>query len=228
MAPPSSSAQPGHATGINEFANDVAAQMEGFAHATDIAEEAIARDLEEDDSDSEQDDSDGDDESSSGSSTIRQYSMINSYRRPSYVNPGQRGLAIVSSSVPERTFLSTSAKKHNYLSKKEREAVREDERSLLRDNNLLLPKHPRSGSVGPATRIGPRAPSPSCERSAARLTKRLRTRAPPRPMRCWARTARTRIDRTAAWIRPRRSTRNGTKPLPPARSTPAGSGKPRS
>lgn len=151
MAPPSSSAQ------ANEFANDVAAQMDGFAHATDVAEEAIARDLEEDDSASEPEDTDGDDESSSGSSTIRQYSMINSYRRPSYVNPGPRGLAIASSSVPERTFLSTSAKKHNYLSKKEREAVREDERSLLRDNNLLLPKHPRSGSVGPATRIGPKS-----------------------------------------------------------------------
>ncbi|OSS44943.1 hypothetical protein B5807_09322 [Epicoccum nigrum] len=143
--------------GASEFANHVAAQMEGFAHATDIAEEAIARDLEEDTSDSEPEDEDGDDESSSGSSTIRQYSMINSYRRPSYVNPGMRGLAITSTSAPQgHSFLSTSAKKHNYLSKKEREAVRDDERSLLRDNNLLLPKHPRSGSVGPASRIGPR------------------------------------------------------------------------
>ncbi|KAF9694449.1 hypothetical protein EKO04_007465 [Ascochyta lentis] len=157
MAPPSPSAQVGQSTGINEFASDVAAQMDGFAHAPDIAEEAIARDLEEDDSASQPEDTDGDDESSSGSSTIRQYSMINSYRRPSYVNPGPRGLAIASSSVPERSFLSTSAKKHNYLSKKERESVRDDERSLLRDNNLLLPKHPRSGSVGPATRIGPKA-----------------------------------------------------------------------
>lgn len=156
MAPPASSAHAGQPTGISDFANDVAAQMEGFAHATDIAEEAIARDLEEDDSESEPEDTDGD-ESSSGSSTIRQYSMINSYRRPSYVNPGPRGLAIVSSSAPQgHSFLSTSAKKHNYLSKKERDAVREDERSLLRDNNLLLPKHPRSGSVGPATRIGPK------------------------------------------------------------------------
>ncbi|KAJ4990366.1 MATE efflux family protein [Stagonosporopsis vannaccii] len=156
MAPPTSSAQAGQPTGINDFANDVAAQMEGFVHATDIAEEAIARDLEEDESESEPDDTDGD-ESSSGSSTIRQYSMINSYRRPSYVNPGPRGLAITSSSAPQgHSFLSTSAKKHNYLSKREREAVREDERSLLRDNNLLLPKHPRSGSVGPATRIGPK------------------------------------------------------------------------
>lgn len=156
MAPTSSQQQP-ETTGPGAFANDVAAQMEGFAHATDIAEEAIARDLEDDNSDSDPGDTDGDDESSSGSSTIRQYSMINSYRRPSYVNPGPRGLAITSSSAPQgHTFLSTSAKKHNYLSKKEREAVREDERSLLRDNNLLMPKHPRSGSVGPATRIGPR------------------------------------------------------------------------
>ena len=107
--------------GASEFANHVAAQMEGFAHATDIAEEAIARDLEEDTSDSEPEDEDGDDESSSGSSTIRQYSMINSYRRPSYVNPGMRGLAITSTSAPQgHSFLSTSAKKHNYLSKKER------------------------------------------------------------------------------------------------------------
>ena len=156
MAPPSSSAQASQPTRVSELVNDVAAQMEGFAHATDIAEEAIARDLEEDDSASEPEDTDADDQSSSGSSTIRQYSMINSYRRPSYVNPGPRGLAIVSSSVPERTLLSTSAKKHNYLSEKERESVREDERSLLRDNNLLLPKHPRSGSAGPATRIGPK------------------------------------------------------------------------
>jgi MATE family multidrug resistance protein len=163
MAPPTTADSPSaHASGINEFANDVAAQMEGFAHETGIAEEAIARDLEDDDSDSEPEDTDGDDESSSGSSTIRQYSMINSYRRPSYVNPGPRGLAIMSSSAPQGNSamsarLSTSAKKHNFLSKKEREAVREDERSLLRDNNLLLPKHPRSGSVGPATRIGPKS-----------------------------------------------------------------------
>lgn len=79
--------------------------------------------------------------------------MINSYRRPSYVNPGARGTAIISSSVPERNYLSTSWKKHSYLSKKERDTVREGERSLLRDNNLLPPKHPRSGSAGPNNRL---------------------------------------------------------------------------
>ncbi|KAH7398169.1 mate-domain-containing protein [Pyrenochaeta sp. MPI-SDFR-AT-0127] len=149
MAPPSAS-QVGQS--VNDFANEVTAQMEGFTQSQDIAEQAIARDLEDDNSASEDDDDD-DDGSSSGSSTVRQFSMINSYRRPSYVNPGARSTAIVSSSVPERSFLSSSWKKHSHLSKKEREAVRDEERSLLRDNNLLPPKHPRSGSLGPAGRL---------------------------------------------------------------------------
>lgn len=145
MAPPSG-AQPNHS--ITDFANDVAAQMEGFAHSQDLAEEAIARDLEDDNSDEDAQESDA---SSSGSSTVRQYSMINSYRRPSWVNPGARSTAIVSSSVPERNYLSSSWK--NHVSKKEREAALEAERSLLRDNNLLPPKHPRSGSAGPADMV---------------------------------------------------------------------------
>jgi len=145
MAPPSATtSQP-----VTDFANDVTSQMEGFTQSQDIAEEAIARDLEEDDSEPE----DEQDDSSSGSSTVREYSMINSYRRPSYVNPGARGTSIPSSSVPERNHLSSSWKKHSHISKKERESVREEERSLLRDNNLLPPKHPRSGSVGPASRL---------------------------------------------------------------------------
>jgi MATE family multidrug resistance protein len=76
--------------------------------------------------------------------------MVNSYRRPSYVNPGARGTAIVSSSVPERQFLGAGSwKKHGYISKKEREYVREEERDLLRDNNLLPPKHlSRAGHPG--------------------------------------------------------------------------------
>jgi MATE family multidrug resistance protein len=148
MAPPS--APTDHA--VTDFANDVTSQMEGFAQSQEIAEESIARDLEEDQS--EEEIIEEDDDSSSGSSTVRQYSMINSYRRPSYVNPGARGTAIISSSVPERNYLSTSWKKHNHISKKERETVREEERSLLRDNNLLPPKHPRSGSTGQQSLLG--------------------------------------------------------------------------
>jgi len=51
--------------------------------------------------------------------------------------------------VPHQNYLSDQhqiRKKHSYLSKQEREAVREQERSLLRDNDLLPPKHPRRGS----------------------------------------------------------------------------------
>ncbi|KAF1839511.1 MATE efflux family protein [Decorospora gaudefroyi] len=145
MAPPTIPA--GHAT--NDFANHVASQMEGFTQSPDIAEEAIARDLEDDNSTSEDED---DDDSSSGSSTVRQFSMMNSYRRPSYVNPGSRCTAIIPSSMPERSHLSTSSKKHSRLSKKEKESVRDDERSLLRDNNLIPPKHPRTASEGPFDR----------------------------------------------------------------------------
>jgi MATE family multidrug resistance protein len=141
MAPPS--APTGHA--INDFANDVASQVESFTQAQDIAEEAIARDLEDDNSAFEADD----DDTSSESSTLRQYSMINAYRRPSVVNPGSRSTAIISSSVPERTHLPGSWKKHSHLSKKERESMMDEERSLLRDNHLIPPKHPRAGSEGP-------------------------------------------------------------------------------
>lgn len=139
MAPPPMS--------VNDFTQDVTSQVDGLTHSQDIAEEAIARDLEEDDYVSE------DDDSSSGSDTIRQYSMINSYRRPSYVNSGARPTAIMSSSVPERGQLSTSWKKHSHLSKKERETVRDEERSLLRDNHLIPPKHPRAGWEGPFDRV---------------------------------------------------------------------------
>ncbi|KAF2031538.1 MATE efflux family protein [Setomelanomma holmii] len=148
MAPP---AAPADRHAVTDFANDVTSQMEGFTQSQDIAEEAIARDLEEDES--EEEDEEDESDSSSGSSTVRQFSMINSYRRPSYVNPGARGTAITSSSVPERNSLSASWKKHSHLSKKEHETVLEEERSLLRDNNLLPPKHPRSGSAGPAGRL---------------------------------------------------------------------------
>jgi MATE family multidrug resistance protein len=147
MAPPSSEPA-GHA--VVDFANDVASQMEGFFQSHDIAEEAIARDLEGDFSEDEEDD---EDDSSLGSSTVRQFSLINSYRRPSYVNPGSRGTAISSSSVPNQNTLSSSLKRHNHVSKSERVTVREEERSLLRDNNLLPPKHPRAGSAGMSDRL---------------------------------------------------------------------------
>ncbi|KAF1919644.1 mate-domain-containing protein [Ampelomyces quisqualis] len=129
------------ASAITDFANDVTSQTEDFATSQNIAEEAISRDIQESNDQNIHDDSDSD-SSSSGSSTVRQYSLINSYRRPSYVNSGARGTAIMtlSSSVPERSLEAGSWKKHGYLSKNEREQVRKEERMLLRDNNLLPPE----------------------------------------------------------------------------------------
>lgn len=124
----------------NAPVSDIASQMERLSPSSHIAEEAIARDYEDDDSASEED-------SDSGSSTIRQFSMINSYRRPSYINPGSRGTAIFSSSVPNQShLLDEPYKKHSFLSKREREVMREQERSLLRDNDLLPGDDPRRKS----------------------------------------------------------------------------------
>ncbi|KAF2204401.1 MATE efflux family protein [Delitschia confertaspora ATCC 74209] len=115
-------------------------QLESQFVSLPIAEDAIARDLEDDTSDIV-----GSDDESSGSSTIRQseFSMLKTYRRPSVVNPGTRSTATFATSVPERGFLS----------RREREAVVDDERSLLEDNDLL-PHRSRRQSEGMSSRLG--------------------------------------------------------------------------
>jgi MATE family multidrug resistance protein len=141
-------AQPPTTAGSSGFVSILTSQMENLSASSPIAEEAIARDVEEDSEEEEEEEEEEDASSSeSDNSTVRQFSMINSYRRPSYVNPGARPSAIFSSSVPEHGDPSSS-KKHSYLSKKERTQMRDDERSLLRDNHLLPPKHPRRRSEG--------------------------------------------------------------------------------
>lgn len=121
---------------------DITSQMENLSSSLSIAEEAIARDCEEDESPLEElSESESD---SDGSSTIRQYSLLNHYRRPSFVNPGFRSTAIFASSMPSQDYLD--ATRHGYLSREERNSVREEERSLLRDNHIFPPKHPRRGS----------------------------------------------------------------------------------
>jgi MATE family multidrug resistance protein len=115
--------------------------MEHLQASEELAEESIAQDIAEDTEEAVS--SSGDD---SEDPAEHHYSMINSYRRPSYVNPGARSSAIFSTSVPA----------NSHLSKKERAAVREEERSLLRDNHFLLPKHPRRGSEGVISGLGKR------------------------------------------------------------------------
>ncbi|KAF2473999.1 MATE efflux family protein [Lindgomyces ingoldianus] len=114
--------------------------MESLSSSPHIAQESIAQDLLEDGCEEEQSSSSSSEDNDSDGSTIRpQYAMIHG-RRQSYVNPGARSTSIFSTSLPER----------GYLSKREKALVREEERSLLRDNHILPPKHPRQrrGSEG--------------------------------------------------------------------------------
>lgn len=111
---------------------------------TPLAEAVIAKDIEDEpDHDPENaiDDQITDDESDSDLETLRQttsnsgYSMVGSYRRPSYTPAGGRA-TITPGSFSEITCTPT---------KRERKEARRQERSLLRDNNIIPPKHPQKG-----------------------------------------------------------------------------------
>ena len=115
-----------------------------FSSSAPLAEASVAKDLEEEtDNDPEnpiQEDATSDDESSSdletqppitsGPSSGR--SMIGSYKRPSFTIAGSRATVAIG--------LRGSARPPN---KSDRREARREERSLLRDNNLIPPKHPR-------------------------------------------------------------------------------------
>ena len=108
-----------------------------------LAETAIAKDLEQEpdhDPDNAIDsDNQTEDESDSDLETLRQVtsntqvSMVGSYRRPSFAGAGSR--ATVGTGFQNTTRTPT---------KGERKEAREAERSLLRDNQIIPPKHPRS------------------------------------------------------------------------------------
>ncbi|OAL40451.1 hypothetical protein AYO20_00187 [Fonsecaea nubica] len=102
-----------------------------------IAQASLARDIEED-----TDEETTETESESEGSTLRPstsapgtggYSFVGSYRRPSFAGAGNRA-----------TLLPRLAPEHERLSKEERQRAMEEERSLLRDNNLIPPKHPQT------------------------------------------------------------------------------------
>lgn len=101
-----------------------------------IAQASLARDMEED-TDSEAAESESDSESStlhpSTSAPSGAYSFAGSYRRPSFSGAGNRA-----------TLLPRLFSDHERLSKQERQRAIEEERSLLRDNNIIPPKHPQT------------------------------------------------------------------------------------
>lgn len=111
--------------------------------ASPIAQASIARDLadcSDDEIEAEVEDDDAissDEDEESETSTVRpddgtnaQHSMASSYRRPSFVAFGGT-----------RPTITPKLNDTNYLTKKEKKRVRDEERSLLRDNHLRPPKH---------------------------------------------------------------------------------------
>ncbi|OCT44440.1 Ethionine resistance-conferring protein 1 [Cladophialophora carrionii] len=110
-----------------------------------IAQASLARDIEEDPEDAVESESEPDSETStlrpSTSAPGRGQSSAGLYRRPSFVGAGNRATVL-----PH--LLSTE---HERLSKQERKQALEEERSLLRDNNIIPPKHPQAAG-GDASR----------------------------------------------------------------------------
>ena len=115
-----------------------------FSSSAPLAEASVAKDLEEEtDNDPDnpiEEDESSDDESSSDldaqppttSGPSSRPSMLGSYRRPSFTIAGSRATAA--------TGLRGSSRPPN---KSDRREARREERSLLRDNKLIPPKHPR-------------------------------------------------------------------------------------
>lgn len=113
-----------------------------FLSSTPIAQESILRDLEDEDEreDNEEEDGVAEEADRNGQNNglpigqQSEYSMTSSFRRTSHVAYGPRPL-FPSAQPPEA-----------YLTQEDRQAALDEERSLLRDNHLIPPKHPRRGS----------------------------------------------------------------------------------
>jgi len=128
------------------------------AAASPLAQESLARDIEEDPEDAaidgsnngDDDDHDHDDEQpgvfqGDSKKATSGYSMAGSHRRPSFIASGNRSL------IAPSVVLRDSG----YVTKKERDDARAEERSLLRDNHVIPPKHPRRGSAASGGFIAP-------------------------------------------------------------------------
>ncbi|KAL8718165.1 MAG: hypothetical protein Q9225_004660, partial [Loekoesia sp. 1 TL-2023] len=117
-----------------------------------LAEAAIAQDLEDEgfngleqasgDAAVLDDGSDVDDSLSQADKEGSLNSMVGSYRRPSFSIAGSRATVAAG--------LQTS---HRNPTRSERETARREERSLLRDNNVIPPKHPQQGQKSLVRRI---------------------------------------------------------------------------
>ncbi|KAL8974123.1 MAG: hypothetical protein Q9197_001636 [Variospora fuerteventurae] len=117
---------------------------QSYFGASPLAEAAIAQDLEDDSVDGLMQESNNttalDDGPQSDASDAEAYregrttSMVGSYRRPSFSVAGSRATVAPGLQTVRRD-----------PTKIERQAARREERSLLRDNNIIPPKHPQEG-----------------------------------------------------------------------------------
>ncbi|KAK7543216.1 mate-domain-containing protein [Phyllosticta citricarpa] len=110
------------------FSTSFRSQLSSFNASSPIAAAAIAQDLEDAEFAI-------DDEVEDESFKPSEYTFQEGYHRPSAVTSGPRGTVV------------HSAQEHGYLTERERKEAWHDERSLLRDNSLIPPKHPRRGSA---------------------------------------------------------------------------------
>ena len=100
-----------------------------YTGTSPLAQEAILRDLEDAATDDDDDELDSEEEAYG----YPDYDLADAYRRPSVIATGPRSSVVPGLSLPETS----------YLSKRELKEAREQERSLLRDNHVIPPKHPR-------------------------------------------------------------------------------------
>jgi MATE family multidrug resistance protein len=124
-----------------------------YLSASPLAQESIQRDIEEGSEDDvgviESDDEGSSSDDESEASTVRPsdgqrqgQSMASSYRRPSFVAFGGPRASV------------TPHPEVNYATKKEKKQARNEQQSLLRDNHLAPPKHPKKpGEPSTATKI---------------------------------------------------------------------------
>ncbi|THZ89391.1 MATE efflux family protein [Aureobasidium pullulans] len=112
----------------------------GFLSSSPLAQESILRDLVDAEGEEEEEchrtNNTADGDQDFGLSHEQHYSMAGSYRRTSYVASGPRPL-----------FPSAQAPESRRANGQDREAALAEERSLLRDNHLIHPKHPRTTST---------------------------------------------------------------------------------
>ncbi|KAK5947493.1 hypothetical protein PMZ80_001643 [Knufia obscura] len=106
---------------------------QSLPNTSELAEASLARDIEECSDDgaleTESDESDSETSTLRPSTSAPNHGFVGSYRRPSFAGAGNRGI-----------FYSRGNR--DKVTKEERQRALEEERSLLRDNQIIPPKHP--------------------------------------------------------------------------------------